>query len=164
MEKADLDENKSENINSEIEKGDSYDISEEEKIEKIKSKKITIGSSILHFLPIKLKDDKECQRKPVDENFEKFIEKSKENNYQDYDETLFRGRILNGKKINIEENNDFKINYLSLNKEENEQEYKIGINRKVNEFYVWKFDSSIENDNNLMNFEKNMKKLDILSI
>ena len=164
MEKADLDENKSENINSEIEKGDSYDISEEEKIEKIKSKKITIGSSILHFLPIKLKDDKECQRKPVDENFEKFIEKSKENNYQDYDETLFRGRILNGKKINIEENNDFKINYVSLNKENENDDYKIGINRKVNEFYVWKYDSSIEDDNNLINFEKNMKKLDILSI
>ena len=164
MEKADLDENKSENINSEIEKGDSYDISEEEKIEKIKSKKITIGSSILHFLPIKLKDDKECQRKPVDENFEKFIEKSKENNYQDYDETLFRGRILNGKKINIEENNDFKINYVSLNKENENDDYKIGINRKVNEFYVWKYDSSIETDNNLINFEKNMKKLDILSI
>ena len=164
MEKADLDENKSENINSEIEKGDSYDISEEEKIEKIKSKKITIGSSILHFLPIKLKDDKECQRKPVDENFEKFIEKSKENNYQDYDETLFRGRILNGKKINIEENNDFKINYVSLNKENENDDYKIGINRKVNEFYVCKYDSSIEDDNNLINFEKNMKKLDILSI
>ena len=164
MEKADLDENKSENINSEIEKGDSYDISEEGKIEKIKSKKITIGSSILHFLPIKLKDDKECQRKPVDENFEKFIEKSKENNYQDYDETLFRGRILNGKKINIEENNDFKINYVSLNKENENDDYKIGINRKVNEFYVWKYDSSIEDDNNLINFEKNMKKLDILSI
>ena len=164
MEKADLDENKSENINSDIEKGDSYDISEEEKIEKIKSKKITIGSSILHFLPIKLKDDKECQRKTVDENFEKFIEKSKENNYQDYDETLFRGRILNGKKINIEENNDFKINYVSLNKENENDDYKIGINRKVNEFYVWKYDSSIETDNNLINFEKNMKKLDILSI
>ena len=115
-------------------------------------------------MPIKLKDDNECQRKPVDEIFEKFIEKGKEDNFKDYEQTLFRGRILNGKKIDIEENNDFKLNYLSLNKEENGTEYKIGINRKVNEFYVWKFDSSIENDNNLMNLEKNMKKLDILSI
>ena len=166
MEKADLDENKSENIDSNIDQeNNSVDFSEEkEKIPKIKSKKIAIGSSTLHFLPIKLKDDKECQRKTVDENFEKFIEKSKENNYQDYDETLFRGRILNGKKINIEENNDFKINYVSLNKENENDDYKIGINRKVNEFYVWKYDSSIETDNNLINFEKNMKKLDILSI
>ena len=166
MEKADLDENKSENIDSNIDQeNNSVDFSEEkEKIPKIKSKKIAIGSSTLHFLPIKLKDDKECQRKTVDENFEKFIEKSKENNYQDYDVTLFRGRILNGKKINIEENNDFKINYVSLNKENENDDYKIGINRKVNEFYVWKYDSSIETDNNLINFEKNMKKLDILSI
>ena len=166
MEKADLDENKSENIDSNIDQeNNSVDFSEEkEKIPKIKSKKIAIGSSTLHFLPIKLKDDKECQRKPVDEIFEKFIEKGKEDNFKDYEQTLFRGRILNGKKIDIEENNDFKLNYLSLNKEENGTEYKIGINRKVNEFYVWKFDSSIENDNNLMNLEKNMKKLDILSI
>ena len=44
------------------EENNSYDnISEEEKkIEKTKSKKISIGSSILHFLPIKLKDTKEC--------------------------------------------------------------------------------------------------------
>ena len=77
---------------------------------------------------------------------------------------MFRGRILNGKKINIEENNNFKINYVSLNKENEDDDYKIGINRKVNEFYVWKYDSSIEDDNNLINFEKNMKKLDILSI
>ena len=79
--------------------------------------------------------------------------------------TSFRGRILNGKKINIEENNNFKINYLNLNKEnEEDDDYKVTINRKVNEYYVWKFDQSIENDNSLMNFEKNMKKLDILSI
>ena len=164
MEKADLDENKSENINSNLEEdNNSYDISEEkEKIEKVKSKKITIGSSTLHFIPIKLKDDKECRRKPVDENFEKFIEASKDDNYKDYDTTLFRGRILNGKKINIEGNNNFKINYVSLNKENENDDYKIGINR--NDFYVWKYDSSIEDDNNLINFEKNMKKLDILSI
>ena len=76
MEKADSDENKSENINSNLEEdNNSYDISEEkEKLEKRKSKKIAIGSSTLHFIPIKLKDDKECRRKPVDENFEKFIE------------------------------------------------------------------------------------------
>ena len=162
LEKADLDENKSENI-EEVDNNEEEDFSEE-KIIKVKSKKIAIGSSTLHFLPLKLKDDKICQRKPVDDLFEKFIEKGTEDNYKDYDITLFRGRILNGKKINIEENNDFKLNYLSLNKEENGTEYKIWINRKVNEFYVWKFDSSIENDNNLMNLEKNMKKLDILSI
>ena len=164
MEKADLDENKSENITSNIEEQEnSYDISE--KKENIKSKKITIGSSILHFLPIKLKDDKESQRKSVDDNFEKYIQKGTEDNYKDYEVTSFRGRILNGKKINIEENNNFKINYLNLNKEnEEDDDYKVTINRKVNEYYVWKFDQSIENDNSLMNFEKNMKKLDILSI
>ena len=150
-------------ISEENNSNNSYDnISEEEKkIEKTKSKKISIGSSILHFLPIKLKDTKECQRKSVDELFEKYIQKNNEDNYKEYDTTLFRGRILNGKKINLENNNNIKINYIILNKENDE--YKIGINRDVKEYYVWKYDSSIENDNNLMKLENNIKKLDILS-
>jgi len=161
MEGAEFDENKSENI----EKSDnSYDLSEE-KIKKVKSKKISIGSSTLHFLPMKLKDNNKCQRKEVDNLFEKYIEKQTENNYENYDTTLFRGRILNGKRINIEENNNLKINYVSLNKENDTKndEYKISINRKVNDYYVWKYDASIENDNKLMMLEKNLKKLDILS-
>ena len=161
MEGAEFDENKSENI----EKSDnSYDLSEE-KIKKVKSKKISIGSSTLHFLPMKLKDNNKCQRKEVDNLFEKYIEKQTENNYENYDTTLFRGRILNGKRINIEENNNLKINYVSLNKENDTKndEYKISINRKVNDYYVWKYDASIENDNKLMMLEKNIKKLDILS-
>ena len=154
---------KEEIISEENNSNNSYDnISEEEKkIEKTKSKKISIGSSILHFLPIKLKDIKECQRKSVDEFFEKYIQKNNEDNYKEYDTTLFRGRILNGKKINLENNNNIKINYIILNKENDE--YKIGINRDVKEYYVWKYDSSIENDNNLMKLENNIKKLDILS-
>ena len=161
MEGAEFDENKSENI----EKSDnSYDLSEE-KIKKVKSKKISIGSSTLHFLPMKLKDNNKCQRKEVDNLFEKYIEKQTENNYENYDTTLFRGRILNGKRINIEDNNNLKINYVSLNKENDTKndEYKISINRKVNDYYVWKYDASIENDNKLMMLEKNIKKLDILS-
>ena len=161
MEGAEFDENKSENI----EKSDnSYDLSEE-KIKKVKSKKISIGSSTLHFLPMKLKDNNKCQRKEVDNLFEKYIEKQTENNYENYDTTLFRGRILNGKRINIEKNNNLKINYVSLNKENDTKndEYKISINRKVNDYYVWKYDASIENDNKLMILEKNIKKLDILS-
>ena len=161
MEGAEFDENKSENI----EKSDnSYDLSEE-KIKKVKSKKISIGSSTLHFLPMKLKDNNKCQRKEVDNLFEKYIEKQTENNYENYDTTLFRGRILNGKRINIEENNNLKINYVSLNKEKDTKndEYKTSINRKVNDYYVWKYDASIENDNKLMMLEKNLKKLDILS-
>ena len=161
MEGAEFDENKSENI----EKSDnSYDLSEE-KIKKVKSKKISIGSSTLHFLPMKLKDNNKCQRKEVDILFEKYIEKQTENNYENYDTTLFRGRILNGKRINIEKNNNLKINYVSLNKENDTKndEYKISINRKVNDYYVWKYDASIENDNKLMMLEKNIKKLDILS-
>jgi hypothetical protein len=92
MEKADLDENKSENIDSNIDQeNNSVDFSEEkEKLPKIKSKKIKIGSSTLHFLPIKLKDDNECQRKPVDEIFENFIEKGKEGS---------KYKIVNGKVL-----------------------------------------------------------------
>ncbi len=161
----DFDENKSENINSNIDSMDnsSYDSSFDKKKPKI-SKKITIGSSILHILPLKLKDENDCQRKPVDKLFEKYIENNTEDNYKDYDTTLFRGRLLNGKKINIEKNDKLKINYVNLNKEneDNDNEYKISINREVNEYYVWKYAQSIENDNNLILLEKNIKKLDIL--
>ena len=126
MEAAEFDENKSENI----EKSDNiYDLSEE-KIKKVKSKKISIGSSTLHFLPMKLKDTNKCQRKEVDNLFEKYIEKQTENNYENYDTTLFIGRILNGKRINIEENINLKIKYVSLNKENDTKndEYKISNN------------------------------------
>lgn len=169
MEKAELDENQNENINHQEYSENSYDLSEE-KLRKnipIKSKKVSIGSSILHILPIKLNDKNNCQRKPVDEYFEKFIKKNEDEKNDDYDCTLFRGRLLNGKKINIENNENLKINYVVLEKdEENEKEkneYKISINRKVNEYYVWKYDSSIEKDNNLLLLENNIKKLDILS-
>ena len=169
MEKAELDENQNENINHQEYSENSYDLSEE-KLRKnipIKSKRVSVGSSILHILPIKLNDKNNCQRKPVDEYFEKFIKKNEDEKNDDYDCTLFRGRLLNGKKINIENNENLKINYVVLEKdEENEKEkneYKISINRKVNEYYVWKYDSSIEKDNNLLLLENNIKKLDILS-
>ena len=70
------------------------------------------------------------QRKSLDNLFEKYIEKQTENNYENYDTTLFRGRILNGKRINIEENINLKIKYVSLNKENDTKndEYKISIN------------------------------------
>ena len=70
------------------------------------------------------------QRKSLDNLFEKYIEKQTENNYENYDTTLFIGRILNGKRINIEENNNLKIKYVSLNKENDTKndEYKISIN------------------------------------
>ena len=70
------------------------------------------------------------QRKSLDNLFEKYIEKQTENNYKNYDTTLFIGRILNGKRINIEENINLKIKYVSLNKENDTKndEYKISIN------------------------------------
>jgi len=154
-------------INQEEVSQNSYDLSEEKikKPEPPKSKKIKCGSSTLHILPIKLKDKISCQRKAVDEYFEKFIAKNEDQKNGDYDCALFRGRVLNGKKINIENNDNFKINYVELMQEDesNNNEYKTLINRKVNEYYVWKYDQLIEKDNNLLMLEKNMKKLDILS-
>lgn len=170
MQKAELvekiDEN-TDNINEQEYSDNSYDLSEEKlkKIEPSKPKKVKCGSSVLHILPVKLNDNNKCQRKPVDEYFEKYIKKNEEINTDNYDCTLFRGRLLNGKKINIENKDDFKINYIELiQSEENENnEYKIKTNRKVNEYYVWKYDSLIEKDDNLMALVDNMKKLDILS-
>ena len=165
MEKAELDENKSENLNND--ECGSYDLSEG-KINKFapqKSKKISLGTSTLHILPAKLKDTNKYQRKPVDELFEKYIKKNEDIKDDNYDCTLFRGRLLNGKKINLQDNDNFKINYVELIKEEeiDKCEYKILNNKKVNEYYVWKYDSGIEKDNNLIQLENNIKKLDILS-
>ena len=61
------------------------------------------------------------------DQFESYLDK---HNYENYDTTLFIGRILNGKRINIEENINLKIKYVSLNKENDTKndEYKISIN------------------------------------
>ena len=166
MEVGELDENQNENIANKEESDNSYDLSEEKlkKYEPPKTRKIKCGSSILHILPVKLNDDNKCQRKPVDEYFEKYIKKNEEEKRDNFESTLFRGRLFNGKKISLENKENFKINYIELIKEEdNDNSYKISINRKVSDYYVWKYDSLIEKDNNLINLEKNMQKLDILS-
>ena len=166
MEVGELDENQNENIANKEESDNSYDLSEEKlkKYEPPKTRKIKCGSSILHILPVKLNDDNKCQRKPVDEYFEKYIKKNEEEKRVNFESTLFRGRLFNGKKISLENKENFKINYIELIKEEdNDNSYKISINRKVSDYYVWKYDSLIEKDNNLINLEKNMQKLDILS-
>ena len=167
MKGSENEENQNENIINEEGSDNSYDLSEE-KIKSLapsKPKKITCGTSTLHILPFKLNDILICQRKPVDEYFEKFIKKNEEEKEDDYYCTLFRGRLLNGKKINIENKDNFRINYIELSKEEdnNENSYKITVNRNVNDYYIWKYDSKIEKDNNLMNLENNLQKLDILS-
>ena len=167
MESAQIEEDQNENIVNQELNDNSYDLSEEKinNYQPSKPKKISCGSSTLHILPVKLNDKNKCQRKPVDNLFEKFIKINENEKSDNYDCTLFRGRWLNGKKINIENNENFRINYIELMKKEenNDNNYQISINRKVNNYYVWKYDSLIEKDNNLLNLEKNLQKLDILS-
>ena len=167
MESAEVEEDQNENIVNQDLSDNSYDLSEEKikKCKPSKPKKITCGSSTLHILPVKLNDKNKCQRKPVDNLFEKYIKSNEKEEMDNYDCTLFRGRWLNGKKINIENNENFKINYIELIKKEdnNDRNYQISINRKINNYYVWKYDSLIEKDNNLINLDKNLEKLDILS-
>ena len=167
MESAEIEENQNENIVNQELSENSYDLSEEKinKYKPTKTKKITCGSSTLHILPVKLNDKNKCQRKPVDNYFEKYIKSNETEKSDNYDCTLFRGRWLNGKKINIEKNENFRINYIELLKKEenNDNNYQILINRKIDNYYVWKYDSLIEKDNNLINLEKNIEKLDILS-
>ena len=167
MESAQIEEDQNENIVNQELNDNSYDLSEEKinNYQPSKPKKISCGSSTLHILPVKLNDKNKCQRKPVDNLFEKFIKINENEKSDNYDCTLFRGRWLNGKKINIENNENFRINYIELMKKEenNDNNYQILINRKIDNYYVWKYDSLIEKDNNLINLEKNIEKLDILS-
>ena len=167
MESAQIEQDQNENIVNQELNDNSYDLSEEKinNYQPSKPKKISCGSSTLHILPVKLNDKNKCQRKPVDNLFEKFIKINENEKSDNYDCTLFRGRWLNGKKINIENNENFRINYIELMKKEenNDNNYQILINRKIDNYYVWKYDSLIEKDNNLINLEKNIEKLDILS-
>ena len=167
MESAEIEEVQNENIVNQELSDNSYELSEEKinKYKPSKPKKITCGSSTLHILPVKLNDKNKCQRKPVDTLFENFIKSNEKEKSDNYDCTLFRGRWLNGKKINVENNENFKINYIELIKKEdnNDNNYQISTNRKINNYYVWKYDSLIEKDNNLINLEKNLEKLDVLS-
>ena len=159
-----------ENYEQEEDDKSNYSIDPSEFANSKKKVKLSLGSSTLHILPAKLKDDSQCERKNVEEYFEKYIKEEKELDDKNENKecvkytNLFRGRLMNGKKINVQNDKDLKINYVEIEKNrENNGEYKVVINYPVNEFYIWKYDESVDNENNFMKLKENMQKLDILS-
>ena len=161
---------KEEDFEKEEDDKSNYSIDPSEFANSKKKMKLSLGSSTLHILPAKLKDESQCERKNVEEYFEKYIKE--DNEISDKNEikecikytNLFRGRLINGKKIDIQNDKDFKINYVEIEKDrENTGQYKVVINNPVTEFYVWKYDESVDDENSFMKLKENMQKLDILS-
>ena len=125
-----------------------------------KKKKIGEGSGFLHILPCKIFNENNSILAPVDEYFEKKIieitDNNNDNNYQ-YN-AHFRGRLLNGRKcsLNDNENNNINIHYYELEQNsQNKTEYKITQKRPINTYFLWKYDEIFENDSNtFMNIQK----------
>ncbi len=134
-----------------------------------KKKKIGEGSGFLHILPCKIFNENNSILAPVDEYFEKKIieitDNNNDNNYQ-YN-AHFRGRLLNGRKcsLNDNENNNINIHYYELEQNsQNKTEYKITQKRPINTYFLWKFDEIFENDSNtFMNIQKIINDLNCLS-
>ena len=149
-------------------------LSEINKIEDVetkskKKKKIGEGSGFLHILPCKIFNENNSILAPVDEYFEKKIieitDNNNDNNYQ-YN-AHFRGRLLNGRKcsLNDNENNNINIHYYELEQNsQNKTEYKITQKRPINTYFLWKYDEIFENDSNtFMNIQKIINDLNCLS-
>ena len=149
-------------------------LSEINKIEDVetkskKKKKIGEGSGFLHILPCKIFNENNSILAPVDEYFEKKIieitDNNNDNNYQ-YN-AHFRGRLLNGRKcsLNDNENNNINIHYYELEQNsQNKTEYKITQKRPINTYFLWKYDEIFENDSNtFMNIHKILNDLNCLS-
>ena len=87
------------------------------------------------------------------------------NNYQ-YN-AHFRGRLLNGRKCSLHdnENNNINIHYYELEQNsQNKTEYKITQKRPINTYFLWKYDEIFENDSNtFMNIQKIINDLNCLS-
>ena len=134
-----------------------------------KKKKIGEGSGFLHILPCKIFNENNSILAPVDEYFEKKIieitDNNNDNNYQ-YN-AHFRGRLLNGRKcsLNDNENNNINIHYYELEQNsQNKTEYKITQKRPINTYFLWKYDEIFENDSNtFMNIQKIINDLNCLS-
>ena len=134
-----------------------------------KKKKIGEGSGFLHILPCKIFNENNSILASVDEYFEKKIieitDNNNDNNYQ-YN-AHFRGRLLNGRKcsLNDNENNNINIHYYELEQNsQNKTEYKITQKRPINTYFLWKYDEIFENDSNtFMNIQKIINDLNCLS-
>jgi hypothetical protein len=118
-------------------------------------KKFEIGNGNLHFLPVKISHSGHSR---VDVFFDSLIEnRSGKNIGYDYT-TSFRGRVFNGKKVLLTDEN--KLHHLRTNKEGNE--FTICSSKEVPEFYIWKFDEGINSDNNLLSISSILTDLKVL--
>jgi hypothetical protein len=119
------------------------------------------GNGNLHFLPFKINYTGHCK---VDAFFESLIEKKqidcKNENAQNC-KTSFRGRIFNGKKVNI--NEKFALTHLKLKRKGVINKCAVVVAKnEIKNYYIWKYDEEVPYNNNLLNMEKIMKNLDVL--
>ena len=130
----------------------------------LKNKNIGKGSNNLHILPIKIKNDLDFYRVEVDKYFEKNIKENKDES-KNYIEVsnIFRGRYFNGEKRKVSEVDNYGIKYVELHTDKNDPDLrKITNVEDVDNIYHWKFDEFLNDDENICNFDRMMKKFDIL--
>ena len=150
-----------------------------------KEKDFEIGNGNFHFLPAKINHTGHCQ---VNVYFDSLIEK-KQNKYssmymipdeadninsnteqnlnanQNQDDELsnystsFRGRIFNGKKVNLE--NKFSFSHLKVSKQ-GLSSLVVKTKNEIKDYYIWKFDEEVEYNNNLLNMNQILTNLDVL--
>lgn len=135
------------------------------------------GNGNMHYLPYKMNYDGYAR---VDIYFDSLIKENNNNNleqnkrnYKDKHnyiskseyKTSFRGRIFNGNKINLkEENSMFGVMHVAVNKDkENNLTFLSGNN--LDSYYVWKFDENIDfyKKQNLLNMNKIITDLNKLA-
>jgi hypothetical protein len=120
------------------------------------SKDFDPGNGNLHFLPVRIAHNGHSR---VDVFFDPLIEKKTGYNNGDYDfKSSFRGRVFNGKRIILSEEN--KLLHLRTNKEGSQ--YTILASKEVPDYYIWKFDEEISSNNNLLNISSILKDLEVL--
>jgi len=128
-----------------------------------------IGNGKMHFLPFKIKYNGYA---PVDSFFDSLIQNKDmagiSNSNNDLNNinkssinytTSFRGRILNGKKLN--NNYNFSIRNLKIKKSDTNKVIVMN-SIKIEDAYVWKFDEEIPYNNNLLNIECILNNMNVL--
>lgn len=133
---------------------------------KIRIKENKEGNNKLHFLPFKIFHTGPCK---VSTYFDPLIETTganvdskiiQENKPLDC-KTSFRGRILKGKHVKI--NDQFSLRRVTLQRKGiKTQKVIVKSVKDLNDYYIWKFDEEVPYNNTLLNLNTIVSNMDVL--
>ena len=128
-------------------------------------KKQNKGSGMFHILPVRLKNDMSFNDN-VDSYFETRIEENNmsDNCIQCKYKTFFRGRGLYGNKYKTSDGVNMAYYELVRNDMSNTNQYVVNTVNDINEYYLWKYDESIQDDESLLkDMDEFISKLSVLN-